>query len=126
MPAKITTPERRGIYLLTHPRSASNLFQTMLAKQPGFQNSGYKLFDAGFAALGQMQRGPLSEWDEKEREGLYDVFRKGWESLEDEVEDAGRNVSIYFLLLSEEGEEGGGRRRGKGKRWESYTSTTVA
>jgi hypothetical protein len=92
-------PPRRGIYLLTHPRSASNLFQTMLAKQPEYQNSSYKLFDAGFAVLGQLQRGPLSEWPEADREGLYDMFRKGFESLEDEMEDAEKNVSFFFFFF---------------------------
>jgi hypothetical protein len=96
MPGKFkadNVPERRGVYLLTHPRSASNLFQTMMSKQPGYQNSGYKLFDAGFATLGQLQRGPLSEWPEEDRKALYDKFLAGWESLQDEVADAKKNVS---------------------------------
>jgi hypothetical protein len=94
MPGKLKAPERRGVYLLTHPRSASNLFQTMMAKQPGYQNSGYKLFEAGFATLGQLQRGPLSEWPEEDRKALYDKFVAGWESLQDEVEDANKKVSL--------------------------------
>ena len=84
---------RRGVYLLTHPRSASNMFQTMMSKQPGFQNSGYKLFDAGFATLSQLKRGPMSEWPENDREGLYNAFRAGFESLQDELDDAEKNVS---------------------------------
>jgi hypothetical protein len=100
MPARIETmdasgmPERRGVYLLTHPRSASNLFQTMMAKQPGYQYASYKLFDAGFGALGQLQKGPLSGWPEGDRKALHDAFRAGFESLQDEVADAGKNVSI--------------------------------
>lgn len=83
----------RGVYLLTHPRSASNLFQTMMSKQPGYQNSGYKLFDAGFASLTQLSRGRLSEWPEAERKALYGAFREGFDGLQDELEDARKNVS---------------------------------
>jgi hypothetical protein len=86
-------PAIRGVYLLTHPRSASNLFQTMMSKQPGFQNSGYKLFDAGFASLMQLHKGPLSEWPEEERKALYGVFQTGVEKLQDELADAKKNVS---------------------------------
>jgi hypothetical protein len=102
MPGKIETTHasdvpRRGVYLLTHPRSASNLFQTMMAKQPGYQNSGYKLFDAGFASIGQLQKGPLSTWPEDGRKAAYAAFEKGWQSLEDEVADAHKNVSTQML-----------------------------
>lgn len=85
---------RRGVLLLTHPRSASNLFQTMMSKQPNFQNSGYKFFDAGFASLSQLAKGRLSEWPKKERRALYDAFRTGFDSLQDELEDARNNVSV--------------------------------
>jgi hypothetical protein len=71
----------RGVYLLAHPRSASNLFQTMRAKQPGFQISGYKLFDTGCAFHGQLQRGCFSGWPEQERKALYDAFETGFEKL---------------------------------------------
>jgi hypothetical protein len=84
----------RGVYLLTHPRSASNLFQTMMSKQPGYQNSGYKLFDAGFASLTQLSKGRLSGWPEAERKALYDTFRLGFDGLQDELEDARKNVSL--------------------------------
>jgi hypothetical protein len=99
MPARIETmhasdaPERRGVYLLTHPRSASNMFQMMLAKQPGYQNSSYKFFASGFRTMSQMQKGRLSEWPEDERKALYDAFRAGFKDLEDEIADAKKNVS---------------------------------
>jgi hypothetical protein len=105
MPGKIETaqasdmPECRGVYLLTHPRSASNMFQTMMAKQPNYQNSGYKLFHAGFASIGQMQRGPLSAWPEEDRRTAFDAFEKGWQSLQDEVADAQKNVRIQKSAL---------------------------
>lgn len=35
---------RNGIFLLSCPRSASIMFQTMLAKQSKFRHSGYFLF----------------------------------------------------------------------------------
>jgi hypothetical protein len=91
--SEVKVPERRGVYLLTHPRSASNLFQRMLAKQPGYQNSSYKLFNPGFASLSALQRGPLGEWPEDDRKALYDAFRACFEELEDEVADARQNVS---------------------------------
>jgi hypothetical protein len=92
-PASHETLAIRGVYLLTHPRSASNLFQTMMSKQPGFQSSGYKLFSAGFATLTQLGKGPISEWEEEERKGLYKVFETGFEDLQDELADAKKNVS---------------------------------
>jgi|SRR5690242_1218414 len=87
------TEGRRGVYLLTHPRSASNMFQTMMLNQPKYQSSGYKLFDAGFASLSQLEKGRLSEWPTEERKALYDAFRSGFHSLEDELEDAQKKVS---------------------------------
>jgi hypothetical protein len=92
-------PQRRGVYLLTHPRSASNLFQTMMAKQPGYQNSGYKLFDAGFTTLVELDKGKLSEWSEEEQEKLYDSFRVAFGKLEDELDDCAKNVSFTSVLL---------------------------
>jgi hypothetical protein len=90
------TPECVGVYLLTHPRSASNMFQRMMEKQPGYQQFSYKLFDAGFAAMGQLQRGPLSGWPEEDRKGLHDAFWAGFESLEKDVAEAKSNVSIWI------------------------------
>jgi hypothetical protein len=92
-------PQRHGVYLLTHPRSASNLFQTMMAKQPGYQNSGYKLFDAGFTTLVELDKGKLSEWSEEEQEKLYDSFRVAFGKLEDELDDCAKNVSFTSVLL---------------------------
>ncbi|KAL6708417.1 hypothetical protein ACN47E_002680 [Coniothyrium glycines] len=111
MPGRVETSPtsetlvRRGVYLLTHPRSASNLFQTMLSKQPGFQNSSYKLFDPGFAALGQLERGPLSQWPKEDREALYNAFNQGFEALQAELEDARKNgnqalIKEHAILLS--------------------------
>jgi hypothetical protein len=112
MPGTIQTPQSSdatpailGVYLLTHPRSASNLFQTMMSKQPGFQNSGYKLFDAGFATLGQLHKGPLSEWPEEERKALYAAFQTGFERLQDELADAKKNVSQREMFIVRRGGE---------------------
>jgi hypothetical protein len=93
MPARVV-PECRGVYLLTHPRSASNLFQKMMEKQPGYHQMSYKLFDAGFAAMSQVGRGPLSAWPEADRQALFKAFDAGVESLEKEVAEANSNVSI--------------------------------
>ncbi|XPT03014.1 hypothetical protein M3J09_012117 [Ascochyta lentis] len=87
----------RGVYLLSHPRSASNLFQTMMAKQPGHQSSGYKVFDAGFASLLRLDKGRLSERPEEEREALYNAFRDGFDKLQDELEDARKNGNRVFI-----------------------------
>lgn len=88
-----------GVYLITHPRSASNMFQTMMAKQPDFQNTGYKLFDAGFATLSQLARGPLSRLPEEERNALYNAFRAGFDDMQDELEDAQKNVSTQGQFM---------------------------
>lgn len=82
------------------------MFQTMLSKQPGYQNSAYKLFDAGFASLGQLQRGPLSRWPEQDRKALNDEYRKGFDSLQDELADAKKNgnqvlIKEHAILLQE-------------------------
>ena len=94
-----TSPPLRGIYHLTHPRSASNLFQNMMAKQPGFQYSGYKLFDATFGTVTQLERGPLSGWPEEERKKIYETFERGFETMQDEIEEAERNVSFLPFAI---------------------------
>ncbi|KAK3201238.1 hypothetical protein GRF29_185g241002 [Pseudopithomyces chartarum] len=73
------------------------MFQTMMAKQPDFQNTGYKLFDAGFATLSQLARGPLSKLPEEERNALYNAFRAGFDDMQDEIEDAQKNGKQTFL-----------------------------
>lgn len=74
------------------------MFQTMMSKQPGYQNSSYKLFDAGFAMLSQLQKGPLSKWPEEERNALYNTFRAGVESMQNELEDVQKNVSTTLAF----------------------------
>ncbi|XP_014560311.1 hypothetical protein COCVIDRAFT_89507 [Bipolaris victoriae FI3] len=86
-----------GIYHITHPRSASNLFQNMMGKQPGFQYSSYKLFGAGFGALAQLQRGPLGEWPEEDRERLFGLFEAGFEGMQDEVAGAMEGGKKVFM-----------------------------
>jgi hypothetical protein len=95
-------PERAGVYLLTHPRSASNLFQTMMDKQPGYQTSGYKFFGAAQKALLMADDEPLSAKSAEQREELYTAFRDGYKSLLDELADAkskvrGRAKTIFLF-----------------------------
>lgn len=73
-----------------------------MAKQPGYQNSGYKLFDAGFMSVGQIQRGSLSEWPEDDRKAAFAAFQRGWEDLQDEVADAQKNVSAMCTKIVED------------------------
>jgi hypothetical protein len=89
-------PARRGVYLLTHPRSASNLFQTMMSKQRSqgadVQSSGYHFFDASFPLLCQMDRGSISGWSEAEREALYEPYKAAFEKLTNELANAEKEV----------------------------------
>ena len=90
---------RRGVYLLTHPRSASNLFQTMMAKQKSHgadvQSSSYHFFNAAFAAFMQMGRGSLqsSNWTEVDRAALFEPYKAAFEGLNKELADAEEQVS---------------------------------
>lgn len=87
-------PKLRGVYLLTHPRSASNLFLTMMAKQPGFQNASYLLLEASAALVddfGKKER--LSDWSEDEWSSIRTSFQKGFDSMVEEMADAKKNVS---------------------------------
>lgn len=86
-------PSRKGVYLLTHPRSASNLFQKMMEKQPGVQGSGYQFFEAAFPALMQIEQGSLSGRDEAGREAIFAPYRAAFEKLKGEVAGAKANVS---------------------------------
>jgi len=92
-------PTRRGVYLLTHPRSASNLFQTMMAKQRSrgadVQCSSYHFFNAAFGMFMQMGRGSLqsSNWTEADRDALYEPYKAAFEALNGELEKAEQQVS---------------------------------
>ncbi|CBX90443.1 hypothetical protein LEMA_P065690.1 [Plenodomus lingam JN3] len=127
MPGKIddasSKPKRRGVYLLTHPRSASNLFQTMMANQPGFQNSAYLIFEASFTIFESFNhKESWSDWSEDEWKTLQDGFQKCFGKMLEEMADAeskarrgGKQVFIkehvifmgpYPLLKSVYGEKG--------------------
>jgi hypothetical protein len=97
-----STPARRGVYLLTHPRSASNLFQTMMAKQRSHgadvQSSGYHFFDACFPLICQMDKGSISGCTEAERETLYDPYKAAFEKLTNEMANAEREVKENISL----------------------------
>ncbi|RMZ71248.1 P-loop containing nucleoside triphosphate hydrolase [Pyrenophora seminiperda CCB06] len=88
-----------GVYYLTHPRSASNLFQNMMSKQPGYQNSGYKLFDSGFHFMRALaaDKGPFSAWPAEERQQMYDDYKNAFEAMQDELEDAKKNGKKVFI-----------------------------
>jgi hypothetical protein len=92
-------PARRGVYLLTHPRSASNLFQTMMAKQRSHgadvQSSSYHFFNAAFAMFMQMGRGSLqsSNWTEADHAALYEPYKAAFEALNGELANAEQHVS---------------------------------
>jgi hypothetical protein len=96
-------PTRRGVYLLTHPRSASNLFQTMMAKQRSHgkdvQCSSYHFFDASFPTMMQMNRGSLesSSWSPEDRAALYEPYKAAFEKLNKELADAEANVSPLLI-----------------------------
>lgn len=103
-----STPPRRGVYLLTHPRSASNLFQTMMSKQKSHgvdvQSSGYHFFDASFPTLVQMDKGSLKGWTDAQREGLYEPYKAAYEKLNGELANAEKEVREYVsLCLMERG-----------------------
>ena len=90
---------RKGVYLLTHPRSASNLFQKMMEKQPGVQGSGYHFFQAAFPALMQIDQGSLSGRDEAGREAIFGPYQEAYEKLKDELASAKANVSLMSNFI---------------------------
>lgn len=97
-------PTRRGVYLLTHPRSASNLFQTMMAKQKSHgadvQCSSYHFFNASFAVFTQMGRGSLQSpsWTDADRTALHEPYKAAFEALNGELANAEQHVSLKCLL----------------------------
>jgi hypothetical protein len=96
-------PTRRGVYLLTHPRSASNLFQTMMAKQKSrgadVQCSSYHFFNASFAVFMQMGRGSLqsSNWTEADCAALHEPYKAAFEAMNKELANAEQHVSLKCL-----------------------------
>ncbi|KAM0712503.1 hypothetical protein Q7P37_011600 [Cladosporium fusiforme] len=87
-------PARRGVYLLTHPRSASNLFQKMMEKQPGVQNSSYHFFEAAIPIFIQLQARPINQWPAAELEALYDAALG---KMKAELEDAEKKGLQVFI-----------------------------
>lgn len=99
------TPPRRGVYLLTHPRSASNLFLRMMSKQRSHgvdvRSSAYHFWSATFPMLGQMSRGSLRNWTPTEREALYGPYKESFDKMNRELANAEKEVcKISFFLSS--------------------------
>ena len=92
-------PKRRGVYLLAHPRSASNLLETMMAKQKSrgadVQCSSHHFFNAAFPTFLQMGRGSLQSpsWTEAERAALHEPYHAAFDALNRELADAEQHVS---------------------------------
>jgi hypothetical protein len=91
-----TPPRRRGVYLLTHPRSASNLFLRMMSKQRSHgvdvRSSAYHFWSATFPMLGQMGKGSLRNWTETEREALYGPYKESFDKMNRELANAEKEV----------------------------------
>lgn len=79
------SPGCRGVYLLTHPRTCSNLFMRMMSEQPGVKRSEYFFMPGSLAAQGVLPRGPLKDLPEDEREALFAKYQECYNNLEDEV-----------------------------------------
>ncbi|KAK3691216.1 hypothetical protein LTR37_018804 [Vermiconidia calcicola] len=93
-----TDRRRKGVYLITHPRSASNLTQKMMSQQPGFQNSSYYFIEEGLrSTLMVLQKGPLSAASEEERTALYTKYQTSFEKLEAELRDAAEKGNQVFV-----------------------------
>lgn len=90
-------PARRGVYLLTQPRSASNLFQKMMEKQPGVLNSSYHFFEAAMPVFMQLQHRPLSEWPAGELEAHYEAALG---KMNEQLEEAEKKVSPKLYSFS--------------------------
>ena len=71
--------------MLTCPRSASNLFQTMLAKQPHHKSTSYYFFNSGMACMGAITKGRWADLDEVKRRELTDSYQSGYNQLAAEV-----------------------------------------
>ena len=99
-------PARRGVYLLTHPRSASNLFQTMMAKQKSrgavVQCSSYHFFNASIAVFMQMGRGNLQSpsWTDADRAALHEPYKAAFEALDEELANAEQQASPNDFLIN--------------------------
>lgn len=92
--ASTPAPARRGVYLLTHPRSASNLFQKMMEKQPGVACSSYHFYEAVMPIFMQLENRPLSQWSEAELEALYEAALG---KMNAQLEEAEKKVSLIEL-----------------------------
>ena len=105
---EIPATGRRGIYLLTHPRSASNLFQTMMSKQPDVSHFGYQMFDASFATLMSLDQGPLSHRAEPEKRAMYASYEDGWAKMQQELAIAKEMVclSVYHKFADKQSGSG--------------------
>ncbi|KAK3718132.1 hypothetical protein LTR37_005247 [Vermiconidia calcicola] len=93
-----TDRRRKGVYLITHPRSASNLTQKMMSQQPGVQNSGYYFIEEGLRSTFMgLQKGPLSAASEEGRTALYAQYQTSFEKLEAELTDAAGKGNQVFV-----------------------------
>lgn len=77
--------KRRGVYLISHPRSCSNLFMRMLSEQPHVRQLHYFFTPALMAVQKGLPNGPLKDMPESEREEIYGAYRECYEKFEDEV-----------------------------------------
>lgn len=88
-------PATRGTYLITMPRTASNLFQKMMGQQK-VHHAGYFFLDLALAIHSKISQGRLSEFDKTEIQEMHAMYRSAWERMMAELAIAESKVSSCF------------------------------
>lgn len=72
----------------------------MMAKQPNVESSGYYMFDASFAAMMSIDKGPLSQRSEEDLNKISAPYHDAFAKLQRDLDDAQAKVSPSSIVSS--------------------------
>lgn len=68
----------KPLLFVTHPRTASNLFQKILSTQPGVHIANYAFYEGALKSFMQIASGSLDQLPETERLAIFERYQESY------------------------------------------------
>ena len=103
----VETPNKRvpGLYLLTSPRSCSNLLKMMMSRQPHVKSTAYFFFDPSLKTWKHLAEKDWNDIPESDRQALFESYQQCYEKMREKRAEINGTVSILFEVAPKRSRE---------------------